>query len=85
MVEDSGLGANHRAMEYAVKVQRSLALLSRFRGSHITTALEQQCCRLQSYAKSVPSPMKFTSEIDKARTTFLGSTTTDHVIQPCDV
>ena len=50
---------------YAVKVQRSLAPLSRFRGSHITTAHEQ-CCRFQSYAKSVPSPMKLTSEIDKA-------------------
>ena len=51
---------------YAVKVQRSLAPLSRFRGSHITTAHEQQCCRFQSYAKTVPSPMKLTSEIDKA-------------------
>ena len=51
--------------QYAVKVQRSLAPLSRFRGSHITTAHEQQCCRFQSYAKSVPLPMKLTSEIDK--------------------
>ena len=64
--------------EYAVKAQTSLALLSRFRGSHITTAHEQQCCRFQSYAKTVPSRMKLTSEIDKAWTTFLGSTTTDH-------
>ena len=47
-------------MLYAVKVQRSLAPLSRFRGSHITTAHEQQCCRFQSYANSVPSPMKLT-------------------------
>ena len=69
---------------YAVKAQTSLAPLSRFRGSHIT-AHEQQCCRFQSYAKTVPSPMKFTSEIDKAWTTFLGSMTTDHVIRPCDV
>ena len=52
--------------QYAVKVQRSLAPLSRFRGSHNTTAHEQQCCRFQSYAKSVPSPIKLTSEIDKA-------------------
>ena len=51
---------------YAVKAQTSLAPLSRFRGSHITTAHEQQCCRFQSYAKTVPSPMKLTSEIDKA-------------------
>ena len=43
---------------YAVKAQTSLAPLSRFRGSHITTAHEQQCCRFQSYAKAVPSPMK---------------------------
>ena len=51
---------------YAVKARTSLAPLSRFRGSHITTAHEQQCCRFQSYAKSVPSSMKLTSEIDKA-------------------
>ena len=69
---------------YAVKAQTSLAPLSRFRGSHIT-AHEQQCCRFQSYAKAVPSPMKLTSEIDKAWTTFLGSTTTDHLITACDV
>ena len=37
---------------YAVKVQRSLAPLSRFRGSHIPSAHEQQCCRFQSYANS---------------------------------
>ena len=37
--------------EYAVKAQTSLAPLSRFRGSRITTAHEQQCCRFQSYAK----------------------------------
>ena len=74
--------------KYAVKkfkVQRSLAPLSRFRGSHIPSAHEQQCCRFQSYANSVRSPMKFTSEIDIAWTTFLGSTTTDHVITSCDV
>ena len=63
---------------YAVKAQTSLAPLSRFHGSHITTVHEQQCCRFQIYAKTVPSPMKFTSENDKAWTTFLGSTTTDH-------
>ena len=63
--------------QYAVKVQRSLAPLSRFRGSHITTAHAHQYCRFQSYAETVPSPMKFTSEIYKAWTTFLGSTTTE--------
>ena len=47
---------------YAVKFQRSLAPLSRFRGSHILTAHEQECCRFQSYANSVRLPMKFTSE-----------------------
>ena len=71
--------------QYAVKVQRSLAPLSRFRGSHIPSAHEQECCRFQSYANSVRSPMKFTREIDIAWTTFLGSTTTDHVITSCDV
>ena len=54
------------AVYAVVKAQTSLAPLSRFRGSHITTAHEQQCCRFQSYAKTVPSPMKLTSEIDKA-------------------
>ena len=43
--------------------QRSLAPLSRFSGSHIPSAHEQQCCRFQSYANSVRSQMKFTSEI----------------------
>ena len=52
-------------VQYAVKVQRSLhvAPLSRFRGSHIPSAHEQECCRFQSYANSVRSPMKFTSAI----------------------
>ena len=68
----------HHHYKYAVKVQRSLAPLSRFRGSHIPSAHEQQCCRFQSYVNSVRSPMKFTSEIYIAWTTFLGSTTTDH-------
>ena len=51
---------------YAVKAQTSLAPLSRFRGSRITTAHAHQCCRFQSYAKTVPSRMKLTSDIDKA-------------------
>ena len=70
---------------YAVKAQTSLAPLSRFRGSRVTTGHAHQCCRFQSYAKTVPSRMKLTSEVDKAWTTFLGSTTTDHVITACDV
>ena len=71
--------------QYAVKAKTSLAPLSRFRGSLVTTAHAHQCCRFQSYAKTVPSRMKLTSEIDKAWTTFLGSTTTDHMITACDV
>ena len=71
--------------QYAVKAQTSLAPLSRFRGSLVTTAHAHQCCRFQSYAKTVPSRMKLTSEIDKAWTTFLGSMTTDHVITACDI
>ena len=38
--------------QYAVKAHTSLAPLSRFRGSHSTTAHEEQCCRFQSYAKT---------------------------------
>ena len=56
----AGVTMGTMAVQYAVKIQKSLAPLSRFRGSHITTAHEQQCCRFQSYAKSVPSPMKLT-------------------------
>ena len=59
---------------YAVKTQTSLAPLSRFRGSCVTTTHAHQCCRFQSYAKTVPSQMKLT----KHEPTFLGSTTTDH-------
>ena len=66
MVEWSNCRAPIIVPLYAVKAQTSLAPLSWFRGSHITTAHEQQCCRFQSYAKTVPSPMKLTSEIDKA-------------------
>ena len=66
---------------YAVKAQTSLAPLSRFRGSRVTTAHAHQCCRFQSYAKTVPSRMKLT----KREPTFLGSTTTDHVITACDI
>ena len=44
----------------AVKAQTSLAPLSRFRGSHVTTAHAHQCCRFQSYAKTVPSRLILT-------------------------
>ena len=71
----------HFQTEYTVKAQTSLAPLSWFRGSRITTAHAHQCCRFQSYAKTVPSRMKLT----KREPTFLGSTTTDHVIMTCDV
>ena len=50
---------------YAVKAQTSLAPLSRFRGSRVTTAHAQECCRFQSYAKIVPSRMKLTMKLTK--------------------
>ena len=71
--------------QYAVKAQTSLALLSRFHGSRVTTAHAHQYCRFQSYAKTVPSRMKLTTQLTKREPTFLGSTTTDHVITACDV
>ena len=49
----SNLKSCQFALEYAVKAQTSLSLLSRFCGSRITTAHEQQSCRFQSYAKTV--------------------------------
>ena len=70
---------------YAVKAQTSLAPLSRFRGSRVTTTHAHQCCRFQSYAKNVPSRMKLTMKLTKRAPTFLGSTTTDHVIMACDL
>ena len=45
---------------YAVKAQTSLAPLSWFHGSRVTTAHVHQCCIFQSYAKTVPSRMKLT-------------------------
>ena len=70
---------------YAVKAQTSLAVTSSVVTVSWFTSL-LLCMHTNvvdfrvTYAKTVPSPMKLTSEIDKARTTFLGSTTTDHMI-----
>ena len=67
--------------QYAVKAQTSLAPLSRFRGSRVTTAHEQQRCKFQSYAKTVPSPMKLTKREphswDPQRTTWSRLVTSD--------
>ena len=70
--------------QYAVKAHTSLAPLSRFRRSHITTAHEQQCCRFQSYAKTAIATEIYKQNWQSVNT-FLGSTTTDHVITACDV
>ena len=51
---------NRPLVVYAVKAQTSLAPLSRFHGSRITTAHAHQCFIFQSYAKTVPSQMKLT-------------------------
>ena len=45
---------------YAVKAQTSLAPLSWFHGSRVTTAHVHQCCIFQSYVKTVLSRMKWT-------------------------
>ena len=66
-----------RMSQYAVKAQTSLALLSRFRGSRVTTAHAHQCCIFQSYAKTVPSRMKLTMKLTMREPTFMGSMTTD--------
>ena len=62
---------------YAVKAQTSLAPLSRFRGSRVTTAHAHQCCIFQSYAKTVLSRMKLTIKLTMREPTFMGSMTTD--------
>ena len=43
--------------------RQSLAPLSRFHGSRVTTAQANQCCIFQSYAKTVPSRMKLTMKL----------------------
>ena len=58
---------------YAVKAQTSLAPLSRFHGSRVTTAHAHQCI-FQSYAKTVPSRMKLTVKLNMRES---ASTTTD--------
>ena len=70
---------------YVVKAQTSLAPLSRFRGSRVTTAHAHQCCIFRSYAKTVPSRIKLTMNLTMREPTFMGSMTTDHVITTCDV
>ena len=62
---------------YAVKAQTSLAPLSWFHGSRVTTAHVHQCCRFQSYAKTVPSRMKLTMKLTMREPAFMGSMTTD--------
>ena len=62
---------------YAVKAQTSLAPLSRFRGSRVTTAQVHQCCIFQSDANTVPSRMTLTMKKTMREPTFMGSKTTD--------
>ena len=84
-----GSHAHHAHTQYAVKVQRSLAPLSRFPGSHIPTAHAQECCSFQSYSNSVRSPMKLTlrephSWDPRQRTTWSRVVTSDfNSVLPC--
>ena len=52
-----------KGWQYAVTAQTSLAPLSWFHGSRVSTAHVHQCCRFQSYAKTVPSRMKLTMKL----------------------
>ena len=54
---------------YAVTAQTSLAPLSWFHGSRVTTAHAHQCCIFQSYAKTVPSRIKLTIREPASMTT----------------
>ena len=47
----------------AIFANTSLAPLSWFHGSRVATAHAHQCCRFQSYAKTVPSRMKLTMKL----------------------
>ena len=64
---------NGTAWPYAVKPQTSLAPLSQFRGSRVTTAHVHQCCIFQSYAKTVPFANEIDYEIDDAWTNIHGT------------
>ena len=58
-------------LQYTVEAQTSLAPLSWFHGSCVTTAHAHQCCifQTQSYAKTVPSRMKLTMREPASMTT----------------
>ena len=66
-VQDNQVYANlepkREQFKYAVEAQTSLAPLSWFHGSRVTTAHAHQCCVFQSYAKTVPSRMKLTMKM----------------------
>ena len=55
--------------QYAVEAQTSLAPLSWFHGSRVTTAHAHQCCIFQSYEKTVPMRMKLTMREPASMTT----------------
>ena len=57
--------------QYAVKAQTSLAPLSWFRGSRVTTTHAHQCCIFQSYAKTAVAN-EIDYEIDDAWTNIHG-------------
>ena len=54
---------------YAVEAQTSLAPLSWFHGSRVTTVHAHHCCIFQSYAKNVPSRMELTMREPASMTT----------------
>ena len=68
---------------YAVEAQTSLAPLSWFHGSRVTTAHAHQCCIFQSYAKTVPSRMKLTMKLTIDAWASIHDN--GHVITACDV
>ena len=77
MLQLNNVSLRTRRALYAVKAQTSLAPMSRFRGSRVTTAHEQQCSGFSDVMqRSVPSRMKLTMR----EPTFLGSITTDDMI-----
>ena len=76
--------ANHKP-EYAVKAQTSLAPLSWFHGSRVTTA---HMCTNVVYSElcedcAVANDM--TMKLTMREPTFMGSMTMDHVMMACDV
>ena len=68
--------------QYAVEAQTSLAPLSWFHGSRVTTARAHQCCIFQSYCEDCAVANEIDYEVDYAWASIHDN---GHMITACDV